>query len=47
MICLLQFYKQTKVELAAHRPLLKFVAIKLVVFLFYVQSVSYIPSFAL
>ncbi|CAN9237650.1 unnamed protein product [Alternaria alternata] len=38
MICLLQFYKQTKLELAVHRPLLKFVAIKLVVFLFYVQS---------
>ncbi|KAL1796766.1 hypothetical protein ACET3X_005306 [Alternaria dauci] len=38
MICLLQFYKQTKLELAVHRPLLKFTAIKLVVFLFYVQS---------
>ncbi|CAN9317121.1 unnamed protein product [Alternaria alternata] len=38
MICLLQFYKQTKLELAVDRPLLKFVAIKLVVFLFYVQS---------
>lgn len=44
MICLLQFYKQTKLELAVHRPLLKFVAIKLVVFLFYVQSVSYLTA---
>ncbi|KAH8589064.1 organic solute transporter Ostalpha-domain-containing protein, partial [Bisporella sp. PMI_857] len=38
MLSLLQFYKQTKLELAPHRPLLKFVAIKLVIFLFYVQS---------
>ncbi|KAF2010703.1 DUF300-domain-containing protein, partial [Aaosphaeria arxii CBS 175.79] len=38
MFCLLQFYKQTKLELAPHRPLLKFIAIKLVVFLFYVQG---------
>ncbi|KAK7718584.1 hypothetical protein SLS64_002541 [Diaporthe eres] len=38
MMCLLQFYQQTKKELGAHQPLLKFLAIKLVVFLFYVQS---------
>ncbi|PSN67366.1 DUF300-domain-containing protein, partial [Corynespora cassiicola Philippines] len=38
MLCLLQFYSQTKSFLAPHQPLLKFVAIKLVVFLFYVQS---------
>lgn len=44
MMCLLQFYQQTKKELAAHQPLLKFLAIKLVVFLFYVQSVSKSPA---
>ncbi|GIZ49125.1 hypothetical protein CKM354_001216200 [Cercospora kikuchii] len=38
MWTLLNFYKQTELELAAHGPLLKFMAIKLVVFLFYVQS---------
>ncbi|TGO27280.1 hypothetical protein BPAE_0044g00130 [Botrytis paeoniae] len=38
MFCLLQFYSQTKVVLAERNPLLKFVVIKLVVFLFYVQS---------
>lgn len=40
MMCLLQFYQQTKKELEAHQSLLKFVAIKLVVFLFYVQNVG-------
>lgn len=40
MMCLLQFYHQTSKEMAQHRPLLKFLAIKLVVFLFYVQTVS-------
>ncbi|KAK1484412.1 hypothetical protein CABS01_13835 [Colletotrichum abscissum] len=38
MMCLLQFYHQTSKEMAQHRPLLKFLAIKLVVFLFYVQT---------
>ncbi|TGO35165.1 hypothetical protein BHYA_0168g00210 [Botrytis hyacinthi] len=38
MFCLLQFCSQTKAVLAERNPLLKFVAIKLVVFLFYVQS---------
>ncbi|KAH8746007.1 organic solute transporter Ostalpha-domain-containing protein, partial [Diaporthe sp. PMI_573] len=38
MMCLLQFYQQTKKELEAHQSLLKFIAIKLVVFLFYVQN---------
>ncbi|KAH6619963.1 organic solute transporter Ostalpha-domain-containing protein [Boeremia exigua] len=38
MFCLLQFYKQTELELSHHQPLLKFIAIKLVVFLFYVQG---------
>ncbi|KAJ0301802.1 hypothetical protein Brms1b_012283 [Colletotrichum noveboracense] len=38
MMCLLQFYQQTKKELETHQPLLKFLAIKLVVFLFYVQT---------
>ena len=40
MLCLLQFYTQTKEELSHHQPLLKFFAIKAVVFLFYVQTVS-------
>ncbi|PVH77420.1 DUF300-domain-containing protein, partial [Cadophora sp. DSE1049] len=40
MLCLLQFYSQTSVVLANRHPLLKFVAIKLIVFLFYAQSVS-------
>lgn len=44
MMCLIQFYQQTKKELEAHQPLLKFLAIKLVVFLFYVQSVSKSPA---
>lgn len=44
MMCLLQFYQQTKKELETHQPLLKFLAIKLVVFLFYVQTVSQTPS---
>ncbi|KAH0421536.1 hypothetical protein CcaCcLH18_13360 [Colletotrichum camelliae] len=34
----LKWFNQTKKELEAHQPLLKFLAIKLVVFLFYVQS---------
>ncbi|KAH6639858.1 organic solute transporter Ostalpha-domain-containing protein [Boeremia exigua] len=38
MFCLLQFYSQCHEALAEHNPLLKFVAVKLVVFLFYVQS---------
>ncbi|KAK7456783.1 hypothetical protein Landi51_02059 [Colletotrichum acutatum] len=38
MMCLLQFYHQTSKEMAQHRPLLKFLAIKLVVFLFYLQT---------
>lgn len=40
MMCLLQFYHQTSKEMAQHLPLLKFLAIKLVAFLFYVQTVS-------
>ncbi|KAL0943101.1 DUF300 domain-containing protein [Colletotrichum truncatum] len=38
MLCLLQFYHQTKAEIIHQTPLLKFLAIKLVVFLFYVQT---------
>lgn len=49
MMFLIQFYKQTKVALKEHSPLLKFIAIKLVIFLFYLQTVSllimlYVPS---
>jgi hypothetical protein len=44
MMCLLQFYQQTKKELEAHQSLLKFIAIKLVVFLFYVQNVGKSPA---
>ncbi|KFA68108.1 hypothetical protein S40285_02538 [Stachybotrys chlorohalonatus IBT 40285] len=38
MIFLLQFYEQIKVALKEQNPLLKLLAIKLVVFLFYLQS---------
>ncbi|KAK1624615.1 organic solute transporter Ostalpha-domain-containing protein, partial [Colletotrichum phormii] len=38
MMCLLQFYHQTSKEMSQHQPLLKFLAIKLVVFLFYLQT---------
>ncbi|KAI5919672.1 organic solute transporter Ostalpha-domain-containing protein [Camillea tinctor] len=38
MLCLLQFYQQSKHVLAPHNPLLKFVAIKVVIFLFFVQT---------
>lgn len=40
MMFLIQFYKQTKTTLKEHSPLLKFIAIKLVIFLFYFQTVS-------
>ncbi|KAI9155747.1 Transmembrane protein 184-like protein [Paramyrothecium foliicola] len=38
MMMLLQFYKQTKEGIAQHRPLFKFIAIKLVVAVFYLQN---------
>ena len=38
MYCLIQFYYQLRVDLAPHRPLLKVVAIKLVIFLSFWQS---------
>ncbi|TDZ34222.1 Transmembrane protein 184A [Colletotrichum spinosum] len=38
MMCLLQFYVQTKQPLQEYNVVLKFTAIKLVVFLFYVQT---------
>ncbi|KAK6837303.1 hypothetical protein RU639_001267 [Aspergillus parasiticus] len=38
ILCLLQFYVATKDQLARHRPLLKFTAIKVVIFVFYVQK---------
>ncbi|WQF90168.1 Putative organic solute transporter subunit alpha/Transmembrane protein [Colletotrichum destructivum] len=38
MLCLFQFYNQTNHVISHHRPMLKFVAIKLVVFLFYLQT---------
>ncbi|PIG88992.1 hypothetical protein AARAC_008413 [Aspergillus arachidicola] len=38
ILCLLQFYVATKDQLARHRPLLKFTAIKVVIFVFYLQK---------
>ncbi|PBP18011.1 hypothetical protein BUE80_DR011166 [Diplocarpon rosae] len=38
MYCLIQFYVQLRVDLAPHRPFLKVVAIKLVIFLSFWQS---------
>lgn len=38
MYCLIQFYIQLRVDLAAHRPFLKVLAIKLVIFLSFWQS---------
>ncbi|KAF6808174.1 duf300 domain-containing protein [Colletotrichum sojae] len=38
MMCLLQFYHQTREQIKQHNALLKFAAIKIVIFVFYVQS---------
>jgi uncharacterized membrane-anchored protein len=40
MYCLIQFYIQLKDDLAEHNPLLKVLAIKLVIFLSFWQTVS-------
>ena len=40
MYCLIQFYFQLRHDLAEHSPLLKVVAIKLVIFLSFWQNVS-------
>lgn len=40
MYCLIQFFIQLRSDLVAHKPLLKIVAIKLVVFLSFWQTVS-------
>lgn len=45
MLFLIQFYKQVKITLKKHRPLLKFLSIKLIIFLFYLQTVSLIFPF--
>ena len=39
MYCLIQFYIQLRLDLAAHSPFLKVVAIKLVIFLSFWQTV--------
>ncbi|KAI4132347.1 MAG: hypothetical protein LQ347_002614, partial [Umbilicaria vellea] len=44
MICLIQFFYQLHGDLAEHRPLLKIIAIKLVIFLSFWQSVSFPPT---
>lgn len=46
MYCLIQFYLQLKVDLAEHKPFLKVVCIKLVIFFSFWQSVR-IPHFPL
>ncbi|KAH7215430.1 organic solute transporter Ostalpha-domain-containing protein [Fusarium oxysporum] len=38
MMCLLQFYKEIRHRIAEHQPMLKFLAIKLVIMVFYIQS---------
>ena len=40
MYCLIQFYIQLRGDLAEHSPLLKVIAIKLVIFLSFWQTVS-------
>jgi hypothetical protein len=41
MMCLLQFYKEIRHRIAQHQPMLKFLAIKLVIMVFYIQSVCF------
>lgn len=41
MYCLIQFYYQIKEDISEHKPLLKVLAIKLVIFLSFWQTVSY------
>ncbi|KAI6750577.1 hypothetical protein HG530_014858 [Fusarium avenaceum] len=38
MMCLLQFYKEIRHRIAEHQPMLKFLAIKLAIMVFYIQS---------
>lgn len=40
MYCLIQFYLQTKTDIAQHQPFIKILCIKLVIFLSFWQSVS-------
>ena len=44
MYCLIQFYIQLRGDLAEHSPLLKVVAIKLVIFLSFWQTVGRLGS---
>ena len=41
MYCLIEFYRNLKDHLASHRPFLKLLCIKLVIFLSFWQTVSY------
>lgn len=43
MFCLIQFYYQLRDDVAEHRPLVKIIAIKLVIFLSFWQSVGLPP----
>jgi uncharacterized membrane-anchored protein len=42
MYCLIQFYVQMRVDLARHKPFLKVLCIKLVIFFSFWQNVSFI-----
>lgn len=44
MYCLIQFYIQLRQDLTEHRPFLKILAIKLVIFLSFWQTVCPTPS---
>lgn len=41
MYCLIQFYLELKNEISEHKPLLKILAIKLVIFLSFWQNVKF------
>ena len=44
MYCLIQFYHQTSQDIKQHSPFLKILSIKLVIFLSFWQSASFLRS---